>query len=219
MQFLSAIFYSISSWICSIILMLLFGLRVTGLRWWPRRGPALLIANHQSFLDPVAIGCGRPRHLHYLARKTLFDNWLLAWFLRRYNCVPIDQEGIGIEGIRNITARIAAGHAVLVFPEGERTHDGQLQPLKAGIALLFKRTSTPVIPVGIAGAFAAWPRTRRFPIPSPIFLAPTDRSLAVAIGRPRDSQELLRLPREEMLNVLTNDIAREVKRAEAIRRK
>ena len=56
---------------------------------------------------------------------------------RRVNGVPIDQEGIGIEGIRNIIGRLEAGHAVLVFPEGERTSNGKMQPLKPGVALLF----------------------------------------------------------------------------------
>ena len=83
---------------------------------------------------------------------------------RRLNCVPIDQEGIGIEGIRNIIARLEAGHPVLVFPEGERTHDGKMQPLKAGIALLFKRVRVPILPAGIVGAYQAWPRaSTRFP--------------------------------------------------------
>jgi 1-acyl-sn-glycerol-3-phosphate acyltransferase len=94
-----------------------------------------------------------------------------------------------------------------------------MAPLKAGIALLFKRVKVPIVPVGIAGAYDAWPRWRKYPIPSPIFLAPNGRSIAVAYGRPREAAELLRLPRDEMLKILTDDIAQLVKEAEAVRRK
>ena len=62
------------------MLMIFFGLRSVGQRHIPRRGGVLLIANHQSFLDPLAIGGARTRHLHYLARKTLFQNRLFSWW-------------------------------------------------------------------------------------------------------------------------------------------
>src|SRR5207248_3003104 len=163
MRLVNLLVYAFCSWCSALMLSVFFGLRVIGVRNLPKRGGVLVVANHQSFFDPVAIGCGRPRHFHFLARKTLFHNRLFGWFLRRLNCVPIDQEGIGIEGIRNIIARLETGHPVLVFPEGERTHDGPMQPLKAGIALLFKRVKVPIVPVGIVGAYQAWPRWRQYP--------------------------------------------------------
>jgi len=219
MRLVNTVVYTVCSWFSSLVLSVFFGLRVVGVRHLPKRGGVLVVANHQSFLDPVAVGCGRPREFHFLARKTLFSNPLFSWLLRRLNCVPIDQEGIGIEGIRNIIARLEAGHPVLVFPEGERTHDGKMQPLKAGIALLFKRVRVPILPAGIVGAYQAWPRWRKYPIPSPVFLPPNDNSIAVAYGEPRDASELLQLPRDEMLALLTSDIARLMEEAEAIRRK
>jgi 1-acyl-sn-glycerol-3-phosphate acyltransferase len=200
MRFVNWIVYAVCSWSSALILAAFFGLRVIGVHRLPKSGGVLLVANHQSFLDPVCIGCGRPRHFHYLARKTLFGHPLAGWILRRLNSVPIDQEGIGIEGIRNIIGRLESGNPVLVFPEGERTHDGRMAPLKAGIALLFKRVKVPIVPVGIAGAY-------------------NGRAIAVAYGRPREAAELLRLPRDEMLAVLTDDIAQLVKEAEAVRRK
>jgi len=218
MRFVNFIIYAIGSWFSAFVLAVFFGLRVVGTHNLPRRGGVLIVANHQSFLDPVAIGCGRSRHFHFLARKTLFANPLFGWLLRRLNCVPIDQEGIGIEGIRNIIARLQAGHPVLVFPEGERTHDGRLQDLRPGIALLFKRVTAPIVPVGIAGAYEAWPRWRKLPVPAPVFLAPSRRSIAVAYGAPRDARELVRMPREEMLALLRSDIAQLIKDADAIRR-
>jgi hypothetical protein len=75
------------------------------------------------------------------------------------------------------------------------------------------------VPVGIAGAFASWSRFRKLPVPSPLFLPATDRTIAVAIGRPRDPETVAHLPREEMLRVLAADIQAAFDQAEAIRRK
>src|SRR6185436_3601001 len=96
-------------------------------------------------------------------------NPLFAALIRSLNAVPIDQEGIGKDGIRTILEQLQLGRAVVVFPEGERTPDGRMLPLKPGIHLLIKRTQAPIVPVGIAGAFDAWPRGRRFPMPAPLF--------------------------------------------------
>jgi 1-acyl-sn-glycerol-3-phosphate acyltransferase len=114
---------------------------------------------------------------------------------------------------------LGAGHPVLVFPEGERSPDGRMQALRPGIALLMKRVRAPIVPVGIAGTYDAWPRWRRLPIPSPLFLAPTRRTVAVVYGPLRDPATLEGLSREKMLAVLHDDIAAARDRAEALRRK
>ena len=122
----------------------------------PADGPALLIlANHQSFLDPMMIGVAARRPLVYLARKTLFRNRHFARVISIMNSVPIDQEGVGKEGIRAILGQLQLGRPVVVFPEGSRTADGAIHPLKPGIHLIIKRLPVPIIPVGIAGAYGA----------------------------------------------------------------
>ncbi len=216
---LASAFYEFCYWIVFFVYVIGFSHRAAGRRNIPRRGPVLLIANHQSFLDPLAVGLASPRHLHYLARKSLFTNPLFGGFLRAVNSVPIDQEGVGKEGMRNILARLEAGNPVLVFPEGERCDDGLVHPLRPGIALLLKRVRAPIVPVGVAGAFDAWPRYRPFPIPAPLFLAPSKRTIAVVVGKPRDPATLDGLSREQMLAVLHDDLLAVWKQAEALRRK
>jgi 1-acyl-sn-glycerol-3-phosphate acyltransferase len=216
---LATAFYEFCYWIIYFSLTLGFSYRAAGRGNVPRRGPVLLVANHLSFLDPISVGLASKRHLHYLARKTLFANPILGTFLRVVNCVPIDQDGVGVEGIRNILARLAAGHPVLIFPEGERSWDGQLNDLRPGIALLMKRVRAPIVPVGVAGTFDAWPRSRPLPIPAPLFFPPSRRSIAVVVGPPRDPATLEGLPRDRMLAVLRDDILAAWKQAEALRRK
>jgi 1-acyl-sn-glycerol-3-phosphate acyltransferase len=216
---LSTIAYEISYWVVFFIYVIGFRLRAAGLRDVPRRGPVLIIANHQSLLDPIAIGLGFRRHVYYLARKTLFRNPFFGWWLRMVKCVPIDQDGVGKEGIRNILERLNLGNPVLVFPEGNRSDDGNLHPLKPGIALLVNRARVPILPVGVSGAFDAWPRQRLLPRFSPLFLEDSDRSIAVVYGEVRNPSTLEGLSREQVLEVLHRDLADVVAKANALKRK
>lgn len=196
-----------------------WSLRVEGVHNIPRTGPVLLVANHQSFLDPVAIGLAAPRRLSYLARKSLFTNRYFGGLLRAVNCVPIDQEGVGKEGMQAILGRLKAGRAVLVFPEGERCGDGALHPLRPGISLLIKRAQAPIVAVGIAGAFQAWPRSRKLPRLAPLFLPASERSIAVSVGPLRAAAAVAGRPRDQMLAQLLADIDRQYRRAEKLQRK
>jgi 1-acyl-sn-glycerol-3-phosphate acyltransferase len=198
---------------------LAFSLRLDGMDHVPRTGPALLIANHQSFLDPILVGVVSRRHLSYLARATLYRHRLLAPLMRSLNAVPIDQEGFARAGLQTILDQLHAGRAVLVFPEGERTHDGQIQPLRPGIHLLIKRGQAPIVPVGIAGAYDAWSRHRPLPIPAPLFLPAGKATMAVAIGQPLDVKRLVDLPRERVLETLLAELRQAHARAECLRRK
>jgi 1-acyl-sn-glycerol-3-phosphate acyltransferase len=197
----------------------LFSLRIEGGEHIPRRGPALLIANHQSFLDPILLGLCSSRPLRFLARRTLFKKGFFGWLIRALRAVPIDQEGVGKEGLRTILDELQAGEAVVVYPEGERTHDGAVQALKPGIHLLIRRTRAPIVPVGIAGAFAAWPRGCKYPVPAPLFLPATERTIAVVVGRPMPAVHFAEMPREQALGELFGVLQKLHARAEELRRK
>lgn len=211
--------YEFAAKLLSLALPLGWSLRVRGQKNLPASGAALLIANHQSYLDPPTIGVGYKRHLSFLARKTLFDNSAFGFLLHVLNAVPVDQDGVGIDGIRAILAKLEQGHPVLIFPEGSRSEDGSLLPLQPGVSLLIKRAHCPIIPVGIMGAFAAWNRWQKLPRLAPLFLPANNRCLAVSYGPPRDPASIAHLPRQEMLDILAADIAAEMVEAEKIRRK
>jgi 1-acyl-sn-glycerol-3-phosphate acyltransferase len=216
---LAALWYDFGYWTSTAAYTLGWGLRFDGRRNVPRTGPALLLCNHQSFLDPIAVGVASARRLYYLARKTLFKNPLLGAYLRSVNCVPVDQEGVAKEGLKAILEQLQAGHAVLVFPEGERTWTGRMQPLKPGVHLLIKRVAAPIIPIGIAGAFQALPRTRKWPRLSPPFWPRTGADIAVAIGTPIPAGHYDGVPREQVLEDLFHRIRQMHDRAESLRRR
>ena len=185
----------------------------------PRRGAALIIANHQSMIDPVLVGMVTARGLTYLARKTLFRNPVFAWVIRTLQAIPVDQVGVAKEGMRAVLQGLAAGRAVLVFPEGARSEDGKVAELMRGIALLIERSKVPVVPVGIAGAFAALPRGRVWPKFSPLFLSAQPSAVAVSVGVPIPHDELAKLSRDDLLTRLRQELIVAQTSAERLQRK
>ena len=200
-----------------LVLTVGWSLRLSGSRHVPHSGPAILVSNHESFFDPVLVGLATRRQLTYLARKSLFVG-RLAGLIRSLNAIPIDNRGLGKEGLQQVLAELARGRAVLVFPEGERSHDGSLQPLRAGVALLIQRARVPVVPVGIAGAYAAWSRHRKYPRLAPLWQSPTAGTLAVAVGPALSGRRLAQLPREAILTEVYQAIAAARHQAKQLRR-
>jgi 1-acyl-sn-glycerol-3-phosphate acyltransferase len=212
-------YYDVNFWLCMAGMTTWFSLRTEGYPHVPRSGPALLIANHQSFLDPVLVGLAARRRVTFLARKTLFKHWTFRLIAGGLNPVPVNQEGFAREGLKTILDQLERGRAVGIFPEGERTSDGQMHEFRPGIHLLIKRIEMPIVPVGIAGTFEAWPRWRPFPIPAPLFLPAGKGTMAVAIGRPISSACLREKPREQVLAELFAAVEVVYRRAEQIRRR
>src|SRR5437879_7732047 len=99
-------------------------------------GPVILAMNHQSYLDPPLAGTTCDRAIYFLARRTLLDVPLLGWLLPRLNVIPVNQEGIDRSALKSLIRILKAGNAALVFPEGSRTADGNLQPAEPGLGLI-----------------------------------------------------------------------------------
>jgi 1-acyl-sn-glycerol-3-phosphate acyltransferase len=145
----------------------------------------------------VLVGLACPKHLKYLARHDLFF-WPFSWWIRALGAVPIDR-GRGAHGGMKTTLKLLQQHeAVLVFPEGSRTFDGQLQPLRPGFCLLARRSGATIVPVAVQGAFDSMPRGSAFPRSCPIKLA-----IAPSIH----SAEYERLSDEEIVQLVASRIA------------
>jgi 1-acyl-sn-glycerol-3-phosphate acyltransferase len=196
-----------------------FSLRSEGRNNIPSSGPVLVVANHQSFFDPILVGLATRRHLRAVARKTLYRHWPMALLIRTLRAIPIDHEGVGKEGLKAVLDELERGGGVLIFPEGTRTPDGRMHPLRPGIYLLLRRAKVPIVPVGIAGAYAAWPTWRPYPLPAPLFLPAGNRSIAVSVGSPLDGHYFAGLPREQALGELFLEIQKAAARAERLRSK
>jgi 1-acyl-sn-glycerol-3-phosphate acyltransferase len=137
---------------------LFFRLRVIHRERMIQSGAAILAMNHQSYLDPLFAGITSDRAIYFLARRTLLEAPILGWLLPKLNVIPVNQEGVDRSAIKAMIRILNAGHAVLIFPEGSRTLDGNLQPAEPGLGLVIAKTLAPVVPMRIFGAHEALPR-------------------------------------------------------------
>src|SRR5580765_247183 len=113
----------------------------------PLTGPVILAANHASFIDPPLVGAGIKRDINYLARESLFRVPVVGWVLHKWNSVPVGREGGVAKGLKAILDRLLAGGAIILFPEGTRSADGNLQPARSGVGLTVIKSTAPVVPV------------------------------------------------------------------------
>ncbi len=158
----------LARWFFRILFLLFFRLRIHGLKNYPAEDGFLICANHQSFLDPLIMGISCPRPINYVAKQSLFRFPPLAWFMRWNDTIPIDRDGSGIAGVKEMLRRLKRKESIMMFPEGTRTRDGELQPIKLGFLSVAKRAKAPLLPICFDGAFQAFPRNRKFPRPGRI---------------------------------------------------
>ncbi len=151
-----------------VLFRLYFRWRVYNPERVPRRGPVILASNHASYVDPPLVGAGLKREINYLAREDLFDYPGLGWLLRHWHVVPVDREGGGARGLKAILERLLAGGAIILFPEGTRTRNGELQPAKSGIGLTVIKSTAAVVPARVFGTFQAFNRHMSWPRPRPV---------------------------------------------------
>lgn len=151
-----------------ILTTLLFDLKVRGLHHIPRHGGVLIVSNHQGNLDPalLAVRLGRP--VNYIAKSELFEGWWATLLLHMVNAFPVRQGAGDVGAVKETINRLAAGHVLNIYPEGQRTLDGEIGPLLGGVSLIIRRARVPVVPAVITGSFEAWPVYRRWFRPHPI---------------------------------------------------
>ncbi|HEX7896578.1 MAG TPA: lysophospholipid acyltransferase family protein [Planctomycetota bacterium] len=194
--------WQLSQWATRLGGSLFWDLRVSGLENIPRVGGCLLAANHQSYLDPPLVASVLPREMHFMARRSLFRNPVFRALIVRYNAFAIDRDRADVKGVKSAIERLEAGNILLVFPEGTRTRDGSVGPMKAGIGVLAERAAVPIVPVLIAGAHKVWPKGRLFPGLGSIRMSFGKPILAVDGNDERNLGERLR----EALNALKREL-------------
>ncbi|MEP6936956.1 MAG: lysophospholipid acyltransferase family protein [Chthoniobacterales bacterium] len=151
-------YYWLGYHLAALLARLFFRLRILHRERMIEQGPAILAMNHQSYLDPPIAGIATKRAIFFLARRTLLDVPVLRWLLPKLNVIPVDQEGNDRSALKALIRVLKAGEGTLVFPEGSRTPDGNLQPALPGLGLVIAKTLAPVVPMRIFGAYDALPR-------------------------------------------------------------
>ncbi|MGH9861392.1 MAG: AMP-binding protein [Candidatus Acidiferrales bacterium] len=142
------------------------GFRARDLENLPEHGPYLLCPNHQSHLDPFLLVAALPRRVmrdvFFVGASEYFATPLKAWFARKVNLVPVDPDANLVRAMQAGAYGLRLGKILILFPEGERSIDGQIKKFKKGAPILSMHLKAPIAPVALDGMFNVWPRGRSF---------------------------------------------------------
>ena len=144
-------------------LLLYFRLKRIGARNIPREGPAILAANHRSFLDPFVISMLTRRPIYYVAKKELFVKRRRGALMNSLGAFPIDRGNSDQDAVDTARMLLERGELVLIFPEGTRVRPGPLGAPKRGIGRLALETGAPVVPIAVYGTEALRKGWRVYP--------------------------------------------------------
>lgn len=135
---------------------------VAGLEHIPRHGPFIVASNHASHLDPPIVGSQVPRQMAFFARKTLWKPGLAQWWLDGVGTIPVDRDGASDVGaLKRVFQTLNNGKILILFPEGTRSPDGELQAAKPGVGMIACRTGMPVVPARIFNSHVAFGKSGR----------------------------------------------------------
>jgi 1-acyl-sn-glycerol-3-phosphate acyltransferase len=166
--------YRLGYTLCRLVGKLAFDFKVYGRENLIEEGGVILASNHQSYLDPPCVGMACRREVFYLARNTLQQRPFIGPVIARLNTVPVDRDRGDVSSIKAIIRLLRAGNRVIIFPEGTRSLDGNLQPARAGLGMIIAKTLVPVVPMRVFGTFEALPRTGGLKL----------RPISVVVGQP-----------------------------------
>jgi len=131
---------------------------IVGLENLPRDGGFLLASNHASHLDPPFVGAVLPHQLAFFARKSLWKPGIASWWLDSVGAIPVERDSGDLSAIKRVITTLRGGRPIVLFPEGTRSPDGQLQPAKPGVGMIVCKTHVPVVPCRIFNSHVAFGR-------------------------------------------------------------
>lgn len=143
-----------------IIISVFYRIRPVGLQNIPDEGPAVIVCNHVSYMDPIILGGSIRRPMRFVMYYKIFDIPLLNVFFRTAKAIPIaaahEDEQLMNDAFATIDAELADGNLVCIFPEGGITGDGEVQQFRPGIEKIIERRAVPVIPVALGRLWGSW---------------------------------------------------------------
>ena len=146
--------------ICWLLIHSIYRLEKRGLENIPEKGPAVLVCNHVSFVDPLVILAASPRPIRFVMDHNIFKTPIVSFVFRTGKAIPIasakENEKLLEEAYDRIAEALEAGELVAIFPEGRITDTGDLYPFRGGIKRIVERTPAPVVPLALKGLWGSF---------------------------------------------------------------
>ena len=134
------------------MLRILWRFRKRGAEFIPKKGGVIIASNHAAYVDPPFVGAASPRELSYLAKRELFKNGLFGWLIRKYNAFPIARGSFDRKAMSQAMGLLKERKALLLFPEGTRSRDGNLMEPKLGVGKVAIQAGVPIVPAYVGNS-------------------------------------------------------------------
>jgi 1-acyl-sn-glycerol-3-phosphate acyltransferase len=146
--------------LCWMLIHSVYRLEKRGLENIPEKGPAVLVCNHVSFVDPLVILAASPRPIRFVMDHNIFKTPILSFIFRTGKAIPIApakvDERLMNAAFDEVAQALERGELVCIFPEGRITDTGELYPFRPGIRRIVERTPVPVIPLALKGLWGSF---------------------------------------------------------------
>jgi 1-acyl-sn-glycerol-3-phosphate acyltransferase len=143
-----------------VVINLLYRIRSTGLENVPIKGPAVVVCNHVSYMDPILLTGSIQRPMRFVMYYRIFQIPLLRFFFEHMRAIPIagkmENERLMNDAFERVDEELAAGNVVCIFPEGAITRDGEVARFRPGIEKIIARRPVPVVPVALGRLWGSW---------------------------------------------------------------
>ena len=191
-----------------LIVSVVYRLRPTGVENIPVRGPAVVVCNHVSYMDPIILSGSIQRPMRFVMWYRIWQIPLLKFFFKTMKAIPIAgaREDVTImdEAFETVDAELAAGNLVCIFPEGGITRDGEIARFRPGIEKIIARRQVPVVPVALGRLWGSWFSRRRDgglrKIPGRLFAR-----VSVTVGKPVKPRQVTAAKLELLVRTLRGD--------------
>ncbi len=143
-----------------LVITVVYRIRPTGLDNIPSSGPAVVVCNHVSYMDPIILGGSVRRPMRFVMWYKIFEMPFLKFLFKNAKAIPIasahEDETVMREAFELVDAELAAGNVVCIFPEGGITRDGEVQRFRPGIEKVIQRRPVPVVPAALGRLWGSW---------------------------------------------------------------
>jgi 1-acyl-sn-glycerol-3-phosphate acyltransferase len=186
-----------------------YRIRPTGLENIPRSGPAIVVCNHVSYMDPIILAGSVRRQMRFVMWYKIFQMPLLNFIFKTMKAIPIagahEDRQIMDDAFEQVDAELAAGNIVCIFPEGGITYDGEIARFRPGIEKIIARRPVPVVPVSLGRLWGSWFSRRHGggirKIPGRLFA-----KVPVTVGPPVPPSEVTAAKLELLVRTLRGDL-------------
>ncbi|HBC94629.1 MAG TPA: 1-acyl-sn-glycerol-3-phosphate acyltransferase [Pelotomaculum sp.] len=166
-----------------LVLFVLRRWEIRGAENLPATGGVVLVANHVSYWDPIAIICAFKRQVYFMAKYELFKIPLVGYAVRSSGAFPVRRDVTDRNAVRTALRLLQADEVVGLFPEGTRSHTGEMLRPHLGAAMIALKSRTPVVPIAVSGTRGVFSK------------------ITVHVGNPIHFQSMTKTTREDLESI------------------